>query len=262
MEKNKKKPSLFQKLGLVVDESSPPTEKNEMIESTGFPKKFQNTIPSFESFSEKPSPTINKSNIDFENAFKSSETQKTPEFKTSTPKNSKINPHIPEIEKLYESGFAQMNKEGIDFYEFYLNLTSTGNIDKLELYQMAFNMHQTMNPNFTKESALNDAKSYIQNIEQAFSNMNGKGNEKKESLIRDKKEEQSTLKSEISSIELQINHLRIELENKTKQLNDIDGKYASVLDDVELKLEAHVIVKDNLLEKINKVVQNIQQTIK
>lgn len=264
MEQPKREKSIFQKLGLAVDPdaSSGATQTTKKTETSGFPKTgFPEETPSQNSSPSTPSFDDVFNDEKKSNDFETPDAPVTPVQSIAKTK-SLNNPHIEGVIQIYDNGFAQMNKAGIDFYEFYLNITTTGNIDKTELYQMAFNMHQTMNPEFTKESVLSDANNYLEKIEEAYNNMKSKGEEKKNNLLGEKEQEQLALNGEVSSLENQIKNLKTQLENKRSELNAIDGKYETTLEDVNLKLEAHDIAKDNLVGSIKKVITNINKTIK
>lgn len=264
---------LLQKMGWAVDPDAPQEAPQQPVanpNTSGFPKtKKETPLQDFKPTAPvAPKTEIPTSFDDDDNAFghayddKDESAPAAPSTPVQKSVKSKTNPHVDDTINMYDKGFAQMNKDGIDFYEFYVNITTTGNIDNPALYQMAFNMHQTMNPAFTKESVLADAESYMTKIEEAYSSMKSKGNEKKNSLLGEKTTERSALEGEIDSLESKIRELTAQLNVKKLELGTIDTKYANALEDVSLKLEAHDIAKDNLIGNIQKVVRNINQTIK
>lgn len=258
--------NLFQKIGWQVDlneGSETPKVENTKPTSNGFPKTVKED--SFKESKSFPVTPPTKEHLSFEDDYSFEENKITESTSSATPiqktENNRINPHLQSTIELYDKGFSEMNKDGIDFYEFFLNITTSGNIDKPELYPMVFNMHKSLDVNFTKESVLANAEYYSSKIIEAHTNMKNNGMQKLNTLESDKKQEKSSLEGEIQSLEGKIRELTAELNIKKSELGTIDLKYTSSLQEVNLKLDAHDIAKGNLIDNIQKVVNNINQTI-
>lgn len=215
-------------------------------------------------------PTFPKSNVDEDNPFAVNSTSSsdeqtieipvTPTAVLITPTDNH-NPQLADIIRAYEKGFDDMNREGVDFYEFYKSIIIDDHIDNLTLYPMAFNMMRGLNPNFTKQSAIADAKYYLDNLEAAYVKLKSKGEASKATLLSQKTAEKSSLSGEVDSLEQQMKQIKLQLDGKKQELAQIDGKYTSALNDVELKLEANDTAKNALVGSITKVVNNITKTI-
>lgn len=209
-------------------------------------------------------PTKQTASIEDE-MFSSPKSRVTP---TSTPKVEEspkpifngTNPFIDEINKLYEDGFNKLNKEGVDFYEFYQSI-KVGGIDNVAAYPMAFNMCKGMNPNFTKESAIADGEDYIASIEDAYNKYSSSGENKLNEISLEKEEEESSLKTEVSELQDEIDRLSSLLKSKKGELNSIEGKYKDKINSITLKLDANKIVKSNFITNINKVITNIKNNL-
>jgi hypothetical protein len=170
------------------------------------------------------------------------------------------NPHLASVIEVYDNGFEKMNKEGVDFYEFYKSII-IGDVNNLQLYPMAFNMLKNLNPNFTKESAEKDSDFYLSNIQSAYESLKSSGENKKDSLIQEKENEKKSLTKNISNIKNQLEKLKNDLNQSEMELNAIDLKYETPINDVTLKLEANEIAKNKLTTNIKKVVDNLKTTI-
>lgn len=234
------------------------TEKTEFPKTTttSFPKEERKTAPikKFQ-FNEGENPFAVFDSTSRE------EVEPTPTETFLTPADNH-NPHLADVIKGYEKGFDGMNREGVDFYEFYKSIIIDDHIDNLSLYPMAFNMMKGLNPSFTKESAIEDSKYYLENLKAAHIKLKNKGEANKNTLLDEKSSEKSELSGEVDSLESQIFNLKSQLEDKKRQLTQIDGKYNTALNDVTLKLEANDVAKNALVSSINKVVANITKTIK
>lgn len=184
-----------------------------------------------------------------------------------TPKNIDVNhvtnsnnPYLDEIIALYENGFNKLNKEGVDFYEFYQSIKA-GGLDNVSTYPMAFNMCKAMNPSLTKESIVSDGEYYVESIEKAYDQYKASGESKLNQTNQEKDSEEASLKEEVNSIEAQIRELTNTLNIKKGELDSIGGKYKSKLESISLKLDANKIAKTKLISEINKVITNINNNI-
>jgi len=179
------------------------------------------------------------------------------------PKETQINyenAHIDSISKIYENGFNQLNKEGVDFFEFYQSVTNS-DINNPDVYKMAFNLLKGMDPSFTKERALSDANYYIDKITDAYNGIKNSSENLISQLSADKESEEKNLIIELSELESQSSNLKLKLDNKKIELSLVDAKFSTKFSDARMKYEANEVVKTSLTDKINTVVTNIKNNI-
>ncbi len=228
------------------DNLSFPKSKEEKI-TTSPSKSKSNFEDDGDIFSMKPKASATEQPI-------VEETEPVPTSKNGT------NPYMDEITSLYEDGFTKLNKEGVDFYEFYQSV-KVGGIDNVAAYPMAFNMCKGMNPEFTKETAISDGEDYITSIDSAYQQYKTSGENKLNQAKTEKSDEEATLQSEVDELEGQIRQLTATLNTKKRELGSIGDKYKDKLEAISLKLEANKVVKTNLTNSITKVITNIKNNL-
>lgn len=166
-------------------------------------------------------------------------------FETSTISNdlSSENPFLDILRQTFLHKFEELNKDGVDFFEFYKSIVDDGNINQLPLYPMAFKMLASLNKSgnpLTKESILNDGDFYLKSLEKVFEDTNVEATQRK-----------TQLQDKIDELENKIKLIKDEMEGNRKKLNEID-----------LKLSAGKIAKNELIANIKLVMSNIINTIK
>lgn len=176
-----------------------------------------------------------------------------PTFTTFTqPKPSPIASVDDELVKAmienYRVGFASLNKEGYDFYEFYQSVTTAG----LDLNQ-AFNMGKIMNPKITKSSLVNEADFYLNEIRTAHSENSQKGNARLQELEKQKETESQSLSTDLKTFNEQFEQLKALIQDRTNKLGEIDGKYQTKLDEVNAKLRANDLSAESVIDSIENV---------
>lgn len=175
--------------------------------------------------------------------------------------NPMCQPHMEKIIQMYEVGFEGLNMEGYDFFEFYKAILSAG-ADNPAVYPMAFTMAQSMDKKITKDSLLTQSDFYVQEISKVHTKYVGNGNDKKNELLGRKENEREQLGIEVQNLKMQIEALTNQLNNAQNNLTQIDNKYANDLMEVECKLMANDVAKNNLLASIDKVKQGLINNVK
>lgn len=175
--------------------------------------------------------------------------------------NPSCQPHMEKIIQMYETGFEGLNMEGYDFFEFYKAILSAG-ADNPAVYPMAFTMAQTMDKKITKDSLTSQSDFYVQEISKVHTKYVENGTSKKNELLNRKEEERQQLNTEVQNLKMQIEALTNQMNNAQNNLTQIDNKYANDLLEVDCKLMANDLAKNNLLASINKVKQGLITNVK
>ena len=169
--------------------------------------------------------------------------------------------HINKASEIYQQGFDSMNQEGYDFYEFYKGLSEEDKSNPA-VYGMAFRMASAMDKTLTKEKLVNQADYYIGEINKNYVSYVTKGNQKKQELITQKSHENETLASELTTLRQQLETIKSQISNNELKLAAIDSKYAPQLNEVESKLLANDVAKNQLIGSIDSVKQGIINNVK
>lgn len=175
--------------------------------------------------------------------------------------NPSCQPHMEKIIHMYEIGFEGLNMEGYDFFEFYKAIVSAG-ADNPAVYPMAFTMAQTMDKKITKDSLVSQSDFYVQEISKVHTKYVESGSSKKTELLARKEDERQQLNTEVQNLKMQIEALTNQMNNAQNNLIQIDNKYANDLLEVDCKLMANDLAKNNLLASINKVKQGLINNVK
>lgn len=175
--------------------------------------------------------------------------------------NPMCQPHMEKIMQMYEAGFDGLNMEGYDFFEFYKAILSAG-ADVPAVYPMAFTMAQSMDKKITRDLLVTQSDFYVQEISKVHTKYVEGGNGKKNELLNRKENEREQLGTEVQNLKMQIEALTNQMNNAQNNLAQIDNKYANDLMEVECKLMANDVAKNNLLASIDKVKQGLINNVK
>jgi regulator of replication initiation timing len=172
------------------------------------------------------------------------------------------NEHLAKFTEMYKNGFDSLNKDGYDFYEFYQAIMTSGGIDNPQMYQMAMSMGLAMDKTTTKEKLVNFADMYLTEINKVYTQYVSNGSTKKNDLVKQKEQENSALTLELSNLRQQLEAIQNQIQSKESQLGLIDNKYQPQINEVNEKLKANDIAKDNIVGTITKVKQGIINNVK
>lgn len=163
--------------------------------------------------------------------------------------------------EVYKSGFDSLNQAGYDFYEFYQAITQ-GGVNNPQIYPMAFTMANAMDKSVTKDKLIQTAEFYLSEINKVYNDYVSKGNGKKQDLITQKNNENQALVNELSLMEQQLEALRTQIQDRQNKLNAIGGKYEPMISDVDNKLSANEIAKNQIVQSIEQVKTGIINNLK
>ena len=117
------------------------------------------------------------------------------------------------------------------------------------------------NCNIGKDVLLEQANFYINKLKDVHSGYTKDGLELKETLLSDKSEHETSLNNSISDLNKEIIRLEQLKASKENELSKIDEKFSPKLAEIECKLLANNVAKDNLIDSINLVVNGIKKYI-
>lgn len=152
----------------------------------------------------------------------------------------------------YRAGFASLNKEGYDFYEYYQSIT-VANLD----YPQAFDMGKIMNPSISKASLLSESEFYLAEIKRVHDSNAQKGNARLKELETQKETESKNLATELQTFTEQLEQLKGLISDRQNKLSQIDDKYKSKLDEVKLKITANNDAAESVIASIETVKSGI-----
>lgn len=201
-------------------------------------------------------PSVQQQETPADNAF--SFGTPSPAF-TST--NEVSQEHLDKSIEVYRNGFESLNQPGYDFYEFYQAILSTG-VDNAQVYPMALMMAKSMDKTVSKDKLLEQSKFYINEINKQYENYVTSGNNKKSQLNVDKNHENQSLSSELDLMNQQLEQLKIQIQDRENKIKAIDGKYSPQLNEIDSKLGANEMAKNQLISSIEQVKNGIINNIK
>lgn len=185
-------------------------------------------------------------------------------FSKSTPTINKgdVSPeHVAKAVERYQKGFESLNQPGYDFFEYYQTVTDAG-VENAMAFTMAFKMGQTMDKTITKDSLISQAQFYETEINKSYQESITNGNAKKQDLLNQKQTENQALTQELSYMKEQFENMKIQIQNHENKLNLIGDKYQPQLNEIDSKLAANDIAKNQLVQSIGQVKQGIINNLK
>ncbi len=138
---------------------------------------------------------------------------------------------------------------------------STG-ADNPQVYPMAFSMAKSMEKSLTKESLLQQSEYYISEILKYYNNFIASGDVKKTKLLTDKGNENQTLTGELELLKQQMESIKIQIDDRMKKLGAIDSKYQPLISEIDSKLAANDVAKNQIIQSIEQVKQGIINNLK
>lgn len=167
--------------------------------------------------------------------------------------------HLDKFAQMYQTTLDKLNQPGYDFYEFYKGILGGNMIDNPQGYQMALAMATAMDSSLTKEKLISQADYYVTELNKTFQAYADNGYGKKQSLISDKNSENQTLTTDLANLRAQVEALNIQINSKQGQLSSIESKYQPLIAEVDSKLRANELAKNEIVNKISKVKSNLSQ---
>jgi len=183
----------------------------------------------------------------------------TPSFTPIT--NQVSQEHLDKAVEVYRNGFDSLNQDGYDFYEYYQAIQSAG-ADNAQVYPMAFAMAKSMDKSLSKDKLIQQSEFYVSEITKQYNNYIASGNAKRQQLLDNKGHENQSLSSDLDLMKQQMEQLKIQIQDRENKLKSVDSKYAPQLSEIDSKLKANEMAKNQLLESIDKVKTGIINNLK
>ena len=233
-----------------LDENGKPIKKVDEVKKEEAPT---NKFPSSTQF-----PTETPSTPLFNAVPTEQQVFTTPTTTPTTPSMS--NEHLVKAQVTYQTIFENANQAGYDFYEFYQSVIAS--IDNPQIYPMAFGLGSGMDKTVTKEKLVQQGDFYLNEINKNYQTFVGKGSEKKQEILNQKAQESDMLSAELAQMNKELVELQTKIQNNNNKLSAIDTKYGPMISEVERKILANDMAKNQLIGSIDKVKQGIIQNIK
>ena len=163
---------------------------------------------------------------------------------------------------MYQSKFESLNQPGYDFFEFFQAILSGGGVDNPQMYIMAMTMGSAMDKTNTKDKLLSTADYYLNELNKLYQQNVSGGTQKKNDLINQKDNENKSLTDDLANLTSQLSAITVQIDSKKNQLSLIDSKYQPLINEIDSKLRANDIAKENVIGNITKVKTGINNNIK
>jgi len=162
-----------------------------------------------------------------------------------------INPYLDQLRKAYNDQFTKLNKPDVDFFEIFQGLSKFGNLESAEALKMALSM---TSGNLTKEVLDTQANQYAKTLMDNFNQLKKQGENKLEQVKSQWSSTESSLIATISELKRKISEAEL-------QLTTINEKFDPQVREIKLKSGANQIAYSELMDKINKVQNNIKNNL-
>ena len=219
--------------------------KDKKVESN---KKKETVVTTFPTSDE----TSSKSDFGFGNS--------TP-IKTQVPSGQVSQEYIDKFLDAYENAFNELNQSGYDFFEFFQSVIN-GDINNSQTFTMAFAMGKGMDKSITKEKLLSQSEFYTTELSKLYDKNCTDGTQKKQQIISQKDTENQNLISDLDSLKLQLEGIKVQIKDRENKLSQIENKYQPKIIDWDNKLLANDFAKNKIISSIEAVKQGINKNIK
>lgn len=171
------------------------------------------------------------------------------------------NEHLQATVELYQRGFDSLNQPGYDFYEFYQAVMQAGPTNP-QVYTMGYQMASAMDKSISKDKLIQQSDFYLAEINKVYTEYNSKGVAKKQDLLAQKQHENESLVNELDLLRQQLEAIRTQIADKENKLSVIDVKYAPMVSEVDSKIGANEMAKNQIVQSIEQVKNGIINNIK
>ena len=238
-------------LFIVSDENEKANEpKQEVVTPTPSTTKFPTSTPTSEE----------SGGIFSAFGFGKSETPAPQPTMPTTP-TTVSNEHLQATLELYQRGFDSLNQPGYDFYEFYQAVMQAGPTNP-QVYTMGYQMASAMDKSISKDKLIQQSDFYLAEINKVYTEYNSKGVAKKQDLLAQKQHENESLVNELDLLRQQMEAIRTQIADKENKLSVIDVKYAPMVSEVDSKIVANEMAKNQIVQSIEQVKNGIINNIK
>lgn len=133
-----------------------------------------------------------------------------------------------------------------------------GGIDKPGALSFAVDMASSMGDNITKELLAAQAQDYIEQVNNMHALNQSKGESKKTEIVNNQQTESKNLTAELANLEEQLELLKTTIADRKRKLETVSHKYEPQLHDVEQRLMANDLVKNQMVVELEKVKNGLQ----
>ena len=168
----------------------------------------------------------------------------------------------------FQKLIEEKNQPGFDFFEFSSMVLGVSQSPSSDHFKIAFQGAKVMNASVSKEQLLNSATFYKQTLETAYADTIRKGEEKRKTVAQQQVAQQQNLSKEVGGIDQQIADFQRKIadlqalkEQKTAELNSLSANFTPQLVEVETKLNATTIAKDQVMSRLSLVEEGIKQYV-
>ena len=132
-------------------------------------------------------------------------------------------------------------------------------VDNPQGYQMALSMATAMDASVTKDHLVSQADFYVGKLMELYNQHVTSGNAKKQDLLSQKDAENHSLSTDLGTLKQQLGFIQSQIAQKESDLSTIDAKYTPLIAEVDAKLVANEVVKNDFIGKISKVKENLSK---
>ena len=132
-------------------------------------------------------------------------------------------------------------------------------VDNPQGYQMALSMATAMDASVTKDHLVSQADFYVSKLMELYNQHVTSGNSKKQDLLSQKDAENYSLSTDLGTLKQQLEFIQSQITQKESDLSTIDAKYTPLIAEVDAKLVANEVVKNDFIGKISKVKENLSK---
>jgi hypothetical protein len=135
-------------------------------------------------------------------------------------------------------------------------------VDNAMAFSMAFKMGKMMDKSLTPETLISQAQFYESEIEKNYQESIAAGNAKKAELVKQKDIENQSLVQELGYMKEQLESLKAQILEKENKLKVVGSKYEPQINEIDSKLGANDIAKNQLIQSIAQVKNGININLK
>lgn len=180
---------------------------------------------------------------------------------TATSNNQVAPEHINKALEAYQQGLQGLKQAGYDFQNFYDALSEEDKNNPV-YYQMAVKFASSMDKSVTKDKLVTSADYYISKIIENYNNYINSGNSKKQSVLSQKADENRSLNADLDLLEQQAQAIQTQIQDRKNKIASIDNKYSAQLIEIDSKLAANDIAKNQIVGSLEHVKQGIINNVK
>jgi hypothetical protein len=175
---------------------------------------------------------------------------------------------IDDLAGRFQKLVEEKNQPGFDFFEFSSMVLGVSQTPTADHFKIAFQGAKVMNTGVSKEQLLQSAVFYKQTLETAYADTIKKGEEKRRAIGQQQVAQQQNLTKEINGIDQQVADFQKKITDlqalkaaKTNELSALAGSFEPQIAEVEAKLNATTLAKDQVLGRLSMIEEGIKQYV-